>query len=65
MRHTVYNITTKPPTHCHMNTNRDVPNPNNSAESEFIRKQIVPFLINRREIFRYADSVAYKPYRGL
>ena len=50
MRHTVYNITTKPPTHCHMNTNRDVPNPNNSDESEFIRKRIVPFLINRIEI---------------
>ena len=30
-------------------SNRDVPNPNNSAESEFIRKRIVPFLINRIE----------------
>ena len=28
---------------------RDVPNPNNSTESEFIRKRIVPFLINRIE----------------
>ena len=29
---------------------RDLPNPNNSDESEFIRKRIVPFLINRIEI---------------
>ena len=29
---------------------RGVPNPNNSVESEFIRKQIVSFLINRIEI---------------
>jgi len=29
---------------------RDVPNPNNSDESEFIRKRIVPFHINRIEI---------------
>ena len=28
---------------------RDVPNPNNSTKSEFIRKRIVPFLINRIE----------------
>ena len=30
-------------------SDRDVPNPNNSTESEFIRKRIVPFLINRIE----------------
>ena len=29
---------------------RGVPNRNNSDESEYIRKQIVPFLINRMEI---------------
>ena len=29
---------------------RGVPNPNNSSESEFIRKQIVPFPLNQREI---------------
>ena len=29
---------------------RDVPNPNNLTESELIRKRIVPFLINRKEI---------------
>ena len=28
---------------------RDIPNPNNSTESEFIRKRIVPFHINRIE----------------
>ena len=38
---------------------RGVPNPNNLAKSEFIRKQIDPFLTNRMEIIEIMNILIW------
>ena len=46
-------------------THRVQPNPNDSAESEYIRNRIVPFLINRKGFRTIRIRFSYKPNRDL